>query len=89
MALGAKPREVLIQVLRRSMTLVCVGMTIGVGLAALTSRPLSRLLLDVSPLDPIAYASVLLLLFIATFLAAYLPARRAARLDPMASLRHD
>ena len=89
MALGARPREVLIQVLRRSMALVCVGMAIGVMLAALASQPLSRLLLDVSPLDSIAYSSVLLLLSAATLLAAYLPARRAARLDPMSALRHD
>jgi ABC-type antimicrobial peptide transport system permease subunit len=71
------------------MALVGTAMAIGTALAAVMSRPLTRLLQDVSPLDPIAYASVLLLLFTATFLAAYLPARRAARLDPMASLRQD
>jgi len=88
-ALGAAPGQVVVEVLRRSLMLTLAGATIGLALAGLASQPLRRLLQDVSPTDPAVYASVVLLLSMASFLAAYPPARRAARLDPMSSLRHE
>jgi len=88
-ALGAVPAQVVVGVLRRSLMLTLSGATIGLVLAGLTSQALRRLLQDVSPTDPAVYASVVLLLSMASFLAAFLPARRAARLDPMSSLRHE
>jgi putative ABC transport system permease protein len=61
----------------------------GVAGGAAVSRLLSSLLFGLSPFDPVAYLSVSLLLAVVAMLASYLPARRAATVDPMVALRHE
>jgi ABC-type antimicrobial peptide transport system permease subunit len=89
MALGAQPRDVLGIVFRQGLRLVGVGVALGVAGGAAVSRLLNSLLFGLSPFDPIAYVSVSLFLVAVALLAVYLPARRAANVDPMTALRHD
>jgi putative ABC transport system permease protein len=87
MALGARKGQVLRQVVSRGMRPALVGLVFGVlGSLALT-RVLSRLLFGVSATDPLTFAGVALLLLGVAFLATWLPARRAARVDPAIALR--
>jgi predicted permease len=87
MALGARTGSVIRLILRQGALLVAVGALLGV-LASLWLLPaLGELLFGVAPTDPLAVAVVLLLLLAVTLAASYLPARRAARVDPMTALR--
>ncbi len=89
MALGAAPGAVSKMVLRDSLRLVIAGLLIGVPCAVAVSQLLKGLLLDLRPADPItAAASVSILAAVAAF-AAWLPARRAARIDPLVALRDE
>ena len=76
-------------VLKEGLGLVATGMVVGLLIAALITRPLSKLLIGVSTTDPVTYATVALLLFGVTVLALIIPARRARKADPMAALRHE
>ncbi len=87
MALGALPGGVLWMVLRESLTLVVLGVLIGIGAAWAATQSISSLLFGLSPTDPAAYALGSVLLLTVALLAASLPARRAARTDPMQALR--
>ncbi|HVG29683.1 MAG TPA: ABC transporter permease [Pyrinomonadaceae bacterium] len=89
MALGAKPRDVLRLVVGQGMTLILIGGAIGLALAFALSRVVSGLLFNLSATDPLTFAGVTLLLGSAALLACYLPARRAAKVDPMIALRHE
>ncbi|MCK4771785.1 MAG: ABC transporter permease [Candidatus Latescibacteria bacterium] len=89
MALGADKRQVIRMVLRQGMRLVTVGIVIGLIISCLVMQVLSRLLTGVSPIDPIAFASVVLVLGTVTVLASYVPALRAAGMDPMVTLRYE
>jgi putative ABC transport system permease protein len=89
MALGASRRNVLWLVLRHGLWLVGIGVALGAAGGAAVSRALSALLFGLSPLDPIAYISVSLFLAAVALLATYLPARRAASVDPMVALRYE
>lgn len=87
MALGARPGDVVRLVMGRGVALVIVGVGVGL-LVAMLATPLVRgLLLNVSPTDPVALIGVVGLLAAVASVAAWLPARRAARLDPMGALR--
>lgn len=89
LALGAQRADVVRLVVRRSLRLVVVGVAIGLGAAILLGRIIERLLFGVRGTDP---ATILLsagLLLTVGLLAAYGPARRAAHVDPLASIRHD
>jgi len=87
MALGANRRDVLRLVAGQGLRLVCLGAALGIAGGAAVSRLLVSLLFGLSPLDPIAYISVTLLLVLIALSATYLPARRAASVDPLEALR--
>jgi predicted permease len=87
MALGARPNDVLALVARHGMMLVVTGLLIGVGIAAGASRVIASLLYKVEPTDPATYGAAGGLLIAVGALACYLPARRAARVDPVTTLR--
>jgi putative ABC transport system permease protein len=89
MTLGAEKSVVLRLMLSQSMRPVFIGMAVGTVLAAAASIALSKLLLGISPLDPIAYAVVALFLSGVAILASYIPARRATQVDPMVALRYE
>ena len=89
MALGAQRPDVMRLILRQGMTLVGLGILIGLTGAFVLSRLLRSLLFDISPADPITFASACLLLPLVAFLACYLPARRATRVAPVEALRYE
>jgi putative ABC transport system permease protein len=86
-ALGADPRRVLRLVLRDGMAPVAIGILLGLGGAAVLARVMRRLLFEVDPFDPATFAAVAAALTAVAFAACYVPARRATRVDPAASLR--
>jgi putative ABC transport system permease protein len=89
MALGAQKGSVLMLVLKRSMVAALVGVAVGlVGSLALT-RFLAGLLFEVKPMDPVVLGIVAMVLTIVAFVACYLPARRATKVDPMIALRYE
>jgi putative ABC transport system permease protein len=87
MALGAQRAQVVRLVVGHGMMLALLGVTAGLGAALLLTRVLTRLLYGVSTTDPATFATVALVLTVTAFAAAYLPARRAARVDPLVALR--
>ena len=87
MALGAERRDVLRLVLARALRIVVAGVIVGLAGAAGVTRVLQSFLFGVTPTDPIAFTIVTLLLIGVGLLAAWLPARRAAGIDPWAALR--
>jgi ABC-type antimicrobial peptide transport system permease subunit len=87
MALGASRRDVLGMVSRQSLALVGTGVVLGLTAAALVTRLLAAFLLGTQPLDPLTFIGAPLLLVATAFVATYLPARRATRVDPMVALR--
>jgi predicted lysophospholipase L1 biosynthesis ABC-type transport system permease subunit len=87
LALGARRADVVRLVVRQGMTLVLGGVGLGLVGAFAVTRLLRRQLHAVSPTDPVGFASVALLLIAAGFLASYIPASRAASVDPIESLR--
>ncbi len=89
MAIGADSGNVARLVLRQGLTLTLIGMAIGLALALAASRLLASLLTHVSSRDPVVYVLAPALLIAISLLACYVPARRAARVDPMEALRHD
>ena len=89
MALGATPGDILRLVSGRSMRPVLVGVLLGLVCAMAASRLLTTLLCEVRPDDPLTFAAVALLLVATSLLATYLPARRAAKVDPMVALRYE
>ena len=86
MALGAEPSSVVALVLRRGITLTVVGILAGAVLAIAAMRMAAGLLVGVSPTDPVAIAGAALFLGAIAVLASYLPARRAAKVDPAVML---
>ncbi len=89
LALGASPRQIVTPVVRDTSKLTAVGLLIGFGLSAATGRALAGLLYGVTPTDPVSYASVFAVLSVASLVACAVPARHAARVDPVATLRQE
>lgn len=87
MAIGAGRRDVLRLVLRQGMTLVVVGLALGLSGALVVTRLLAGFLFGVEARDPLTFIGVPVVLVLVTLAACWLPARRAARLDPLAALR--
>jgi len=89
LALGARRNDVLWLVLRIGAKTAVIGVAIGLFAALILSRLMSSLLFKVSAADPVTFASVAILLTAVVFLANYIPARRATRVDPMVALRYE
>jgi putative ABC transport system permease protein len=87
MALGAQVADILRLVLSQGLRLAVIGLGLGLALAFVGARVLSSLLFDTATTDPLAYLATVLLLGGAAFVACWLPARRATRVDPMIALR--
>ena|ERR1043165_217948 len=88
-ALGAARPQVIGLVLREALALLAAGLLAGVGLSILAGRAATALLFGLEPHDPLSIAGAVLLLSAITLLAAYVPARRAAGLEPMTALRDE
>ena len=89
MALGAGQREVLGLVLRRGSMIVGLGVAVGLAGALLVTRVLRALLFGVSASDPIVFATILAVVSATAWVATYIPARRATRVDPLVALRYE
>jgi putative ABC transport system permease protein len=89
MALGASARNVLRLVLGQAAVTTTVGVVLGVAGSFILMRFLRSMLFEVGAADPLTFAAVALLLFAVALLAAYLPARRATKVDPMVALRYE
>jgi predicted permease len=89
MALGARPGGILQLVLRETLLIVSLGIAIGIPLALAGTRFIRGMLFGVGGVDPVVIVSASILLIAVATLAGYLPARRAARVDPMVALRHE
>jgi putative ABC transport system permease protein len=89
MALGAHPRDVLRLVVGQGVLLTIAGLVLGIGAAWWLTRLMTTLLFDVSATDPLTFAGVAMLLASVAFLATWIPARRAANVDPLVALRHE
>jgi ABC-type lipoprotein release transport system permease subunit len=89
MALGAQIGDVRRLFLRHGLALTAAGIAIGIGVAVVLTRVISAYLFGVNPIDPLTYAVVSAVLATVALVATYLPARRAARVDPLVALRTD
>jgi predicted permease len=86
-ALGARASDILWLIMKEGAKVCATGLTIGIAGALAISRSLSSELHGVSPADPMTYVSVALLVAVVSFLACYMPTRRAIRVDPLVTLR--
>ena len=89
LALGAQPRYILGLVLKKGMALALGGVALGLAASLALARVMSGLLFGVSATDPRTYALISLLIAAVAFVACYLPARRATKVDPLVALRHE
>jgi putative ABC transport system permease protein len=87
--LGAQSADVLKMVIGQGMALAIAGVVVGVIGAFAAMRILSSLLFGVSATDPLTFVGVSLLLLVVAWLASYIPARRATKVDPMIALRYE
>jgi ABC-type antimicrobial peptide transport system permease subunit len=88
MAVGASRGKVAWEFLRRGATLAAIGATIGLGLAAATSRAISTLLYSVGPHDALAFGGGTALVMAIALGASFFPAWKASKTDPLSALRH-
>jgi predicted permease len=87
MALGAHPRQILRWIVWQGMRLVALGVLLGISASLVLTRLMASLLYATSPIDPLTFAGVSLLLLFVALAACYIPARRALRVDPVSALR--
>jgi len=87
MALGARPGEVQVMILRQGLTVAAIGLAIGVGGAMAVTGLAESLLYNISPRDPATFAGVAVIMTVAAALACSAPARRAANVAPTEALR--
>ncbi|HVN17661.1 MAG TPA: ABC transporter permease [Dongiaceae bacterium] len=88
-AMGAKPRDILALILRESARLTLSGAVVGLFMAALSARIVAQQIYGISPLDPLTYIGVALLLAAVAVAASSIPALRAARVNPIVALRYE
>ena len=86
-ALGAQQSQILSLVLKKGLALALIGVGVGLAVSLALTRLMQSLLFGVSAFDPLTFGGVALLLAVVALLACYVPARRAARLDPVDALR--
>jgi putative ABC transport system permease protein len=89
MALGARSFDVFLQVVGRGLLLALLGTAFGLAGSLAATRVLAGFLFSVRSTDPLTFAAVALLLICVAFVASYVPARRAAKVDPMVALRYE
>ena len=89
MALGARRPDVIRMIVTHGMALAGAGLLLGLPAAFALTRMMSTLLFEISPRDPVTFASVTAVLIAVALVACYLPARRATRIDPMVALRYE
>ncbi|HXH48346.1 MAG TPA: ABC transporter permease [Terriglobia bacterium] len=89
MALGAQKRDVVNLIVRQGLKLLLMGLIIGIGGALAVTRFLSSMLYGVTPTDPLTFIAVSLILITVALAACYIPARRAAKVDPIVALRYE
>jgi ABC-type antimicrobial peptide transport system permease subunit len=89
MALGGQLRQVRHLILRQGMMLAGSGLILGLAVVFVLARFLTSMLYGVSPSDPVTFVGISFLLAMVALLACYLPARRAARIDPMIAIREE
>jgi ABC-type antimicrobial peptide transport system permease subunit len=87
LAIGATPAHLLTMVLRQTLVRASMGLLAGLILSAAVTRLLTTMIHGVTPLDPITYLSVAVLLLAVVLAASYFPARRASKTDPLSALR--
>jgi ABC-type antimicrobial peptide transport system permease subunit len=87
MAFGARPGRVVGAIVRESVTPAAIGIAMGLAAATLLTRTIQSFLFETTPTDPGTFASVAVLLAVCACVAAWIPARRAARVDPVEALR--
>jgi predicted permease len=86
-ALGATPKRIAALVVGQGLTLTVIGVAVGIGAAASSTRAIASLLFGIEPFDLVAYGGVVAVLLVITLVACYAPAFRAARIDPAITLR--
>jgi putative ABC transport system permease protein len=89
MALGARRVDVLKLVVRQGMILALVGVVLGLGGAYALTRVMSSLLFEITEKDPLTFGAVAGLLIAVSFIACFVPARRATKVDPLKALRYE
>jgi ABC-type antimicrobial peptide transport system permease subunit len=89
MAIGANPRDVMRMILGQGLVFTAIGVGVGLGIAFFASRVLAGFVIGVSPRDPAIFLSVPVILAAVMIAACWLPARRAARIDPTLALRQE
>jgi putative ABC transport system permease protein len=89
MALGAQPADVLRLVIRQGLRPTMIGTALGIVAAVWAGQALRSMLYGVTATDPMTFAGVIAVLGVVALMASYIPARRAATVDPMSALRHE
>src|SRR5204862_4179637 len=88
-ALGAQTRDVLTMIMREGIVLACIGIAVGLPVVWGVPRFAESMLFNLSPRDPLSLAGAALFLFAVAIIAGWIPARRAAKVDPLVALRYE